>query len=127
MFAGCCDVLTADRSAVLCRGASYAGNPSDFLVLPESPRANPASDHQARGRSARSSTVVTPWWRPRRTVSVRASNVDEMPNSENASQRPLGTTPGMGKALGVDDTGRTPSSLYRQLRRGLRAQRRHPA
>ncbi|MFO1083844.1 MAG: amino acid ABC transporter substrate-binding protein [Reyranellaceae bacterium] len=105
-FAGRCDALTADRSAVYAARASYAATPSDFLVLPESPSREPLGLIIKQGDTAFREVVRWSLFAmvEAEELGVRASNVDEMLSSENARiKRLLGATPGMGKALGVDD------------------------
>jgi general L-amino acid transport system substrate-binding protein len=105
-FAGRCDALTADRSAVYAARASYASSPNDFLVLPESPSREPLGLIIKQGDTAFREIVR---WSLFAMVEaeengVRSTNVDEMLNSESPRiKRLLGATPGLGKALGVDD------------------------
>lgn len=105
-FAGRCDALTADRSAVYATRASYATNPNDYLVLPESPSREPLGLIIKQGDAAFREIVR---WSLFAMVEaeengVRSGNVDEMLASDSPRiKRLLGTTPGMGKALGVDD------------------------
>ncbi|MFO1158074.1 MAG: amino acid ABC transporter substrate-binding protein [Reyranellaceae bacterium] len=105
-LAGRCDALTADRSAVYASRVSYAGNPSDFLVLPESPSREPLGLIVKPGDPAFREVVR---WSLYAMVEaeengIRSGNVDEMLNSDSSKvKRLLGTTPGMGKALGVDE------------------------
>ncbi len=51
---------------------------------------------------------------------ITSKNVDEMLKSDNpAIKRILGVTPGMGKALGIDEVGLQHRQAGRELRRDL--------
>ena len=105
-FAGRCDAMTADRSAIYAARASYATSPNDYLVLPESPSREPLGLIIKQGDAAFREIVR---WSLFAMVEaeengIRSGNVDEMLASDSPRiKRLLGTAPGMGKALGVDD------------------------
>lgn len=105
-FAGRCDVFTADRSAVYATRAAYATVPSDYLVLPESASREPLALIVKEGDPAFAHVVRWAFYAmlTAEEHGVSSRNADEMLKSNNATvKRLLGTTPGMGKALGLDE------------------------
>ncbi len=105
-FSGGCDVYAGARSSVHVARLAYAPNPNDFFMLPESPSWESLS-LIVRRDDQRFSDVVR-WAFLAMLVAeehgVSSSNVDEMLESGNPTvQRLLGVTPGMGKALGLDE------------------------
>jgi general L-amino acid transport system substrate-binding protein len=105
-FAGRCNVLTADRSAVYATRASYASNPNDYLVLPESASREPLGLIVRQGDQAFREIVR---WSLYAMIEaeengITSRNVDAMLKSDNPTvMRILGVTAGLGKALGLDD------------------------
>jgi general L-amino acid transport system substrate-binding protein len=104
-FAGHCDALTYDASSLYSTRAR-APNPDDYVILPE------IISKEPQGVAVRHSynqfaDIVR--WTLRAMIEaeeygITSQNVDEMLKSEHPTiQRILGVTPGMGKALGVDD------------------------
>jgi general L-amino acid transport system substrate-binding protein len=108
-FSGRCDVYTTDVSSL---AATRAANPppplkpEDFVILPEIISKEPLGpmvrhgDHQF--------TDIVRWTQyamlEAEEYGITSKNVDEMLKSENPTiKRILGFTPGMGKALGVDE------------------------
>jgi general L-amino acid transport system substrate-binding protein len=104
-FAGRCDVLTSDASQ-LAGIRAVAPNPDDYIILPEIISKEPLAPAVRHGDDQ---------WREIVDYSVLAlieaedlgitsKNVDEMLKSPNPNiKRFLGTTPGNGKALGLDE------------------------
>ena len=108
-FAGRCDVYTGDSSRLYSSRAANVpppAKPEDFIVLPEIISKEPLApafrqgDHQF-GDIVRWSQYAMI---EAEEYDITSKNVDEMLKSENPSiKRILGVTPGMGKALGVDE------------------------
>lgn len=105
-FAGRCDVLTTDASQLASTRASVAPKPDDYLILPEIISKEPLAPAVRHGDSQWYDLVK---WVVYATIQAEESgitskNVDEFVNSKNPEiQRLLGTSAGMGKALGVDE------------------------
>ena len=108
-FAGRCDVYTGDSSRLYSSRAANVpppAKPEDFIVLPEVISKEPLApafrhgDHQF-GDIVRWSQYAMI---EAEEYDITSKNVDEMLKSENPTiKRILGVTPGMGKALGVDE------------------------
>jgi general L-amino acid transport system substrate-binding protein len=105
-FAGKCDVLTADLSNLYATRAAYAPNPSDYSILPRAITKEPLGlavrqgDHQFADIVRWSLYAMI----EAEEYGITSRNVDEALKSENPTlKRILGVTPGMGKALGVDE------------------------
>ncbi|MCW5738471.1 MAG: amino acid ABC transporter substrate-binding protein, partial [Enhydrobacter sp.] len=108
-FSGRCDVYTNDSSSLY---ATRAANPppplkpEDFIVLPEIISKEPLAPAVRQGDHQFADIVR---WTQYAMVEaeeygITSKNVDEMLKSENPTiKRILGVTPGMGKALGVDE------------------------
>ena len=108
-FSGRCDVYTNDSSSLY---ATRAANPppplkpEDFIVLPEIISKEPLAPAVRHGDNQFADIVR---WTQYAMIEaeeygINSKNVDEMLKSENPTiKRILGTTPGMGKALGVDE------------------------
>ena len=108
-FSGRCDVYTNDTSSLY---ATRAANPpppltsEDFVVLPEIISKEPLAPVFRHGDNQFGDIVR---WSQYAMVDaedsgITSKNVDEMLKSDNPSiKRLLGVTPGMGKALGVDE------------------------
>jgi general L-amino acid transport system substrate-binding protein len=105
-FAGRCDVLTTDASGLAGTRASVAPNPADYTILPEIISKEPLSPAVRQGDEQWYDIVK---WVVYATIDaeekgISSKNVDEHLNSKNPDvQRLLGTSPGMGKALGLDE------------------------
>src|ERR1700754_3476391 len=108
-FSGRCDVYTNDSSSLY---ATRAANPppplkpEDFIVLPEIISKEPLAPAVRHGDNQFADIVR--WTQYAMVESeeygINSKNVDEMLKSDNPSvKRILGVTPGMGKALGVDE------------------------
>ncbi|HHP7236251.1 MAG TPA: amino acid ABC transporter substrate-binding protein [Desulfobacterales bacterium] len=104
-FAGRCDVLTSDQSQ-LAAHRSVAPNPDDYALLPEIISKEPLAPVVRHGDDQWYDIVD---WCVMALIQaeefgITSANVDEMLKSDNpAIQRFLGVTPGLGKALGLDE------------------------
>jgi len=104
-FAGRCDCLTSDASQ-LAAHRSVAPNPNDYILLPEIISKEPLAPVVRHGDDQWYDIVN---WTVMALIQaeefgITSQNVDEMLKSENPEiQRFLGVTPGLGKALGVDE------------------------
>ena len=108
-FAGRCDVYTTDASSLAATRAANVPPPrtfDDFLILPEIISKEPLGPVVRHGDNQFADIVR---WALFAMVEaeehgITSKNVDEMMKSENPTiKRILGVTPGMGKALGVDE------------------------
>jgi len=104
-FAGRCDSLTSDASQ-LAAHRSVAPNPDDYVILPEIISKEPLAPVVRHGDDQWFDIVN---WAVMAMIEaeemgVTSKNVDEMLKSTDPNiQRLLGVTPGMGKALGLDE------------------------
>ncbi len=104
-FAGRCDVLTSDASQLAAQ-RSVSPNPEDYVLLPEIISKEPLAPVVRHGDDQWYDIVK---WTVQALIQaeefgITSQNVDEMLKSEDPSiQRFLGVTPGMGKALGLDE------------------------
>jgi len=104
-FAGRCDVLTSDASQ-LAAHRSVAPNPDDYVLLPEIISKEPLAPVVRHGDDQWYDIVN---WTVMALIQaeefgITSKNVDDMLKSTNPEiQRFLGVTPGLGKALGVDE------------------------
>jgi general L-amino acid transport system substrate-binding protein len=104
-FAGRCDVLTSDASQ-LAAHRSVAPNPADYVLLPEIISKEPLAPVVRHGDDQWYDIVN---WTVIALIQaeefgINSQNVDKMLKSDNPEiQRFLGVTPGMGKALGLDE------------------------
>jgi general L-amino acid transport system substrate-binding protein len=105
-FSGRCDVYTGDRARLYATRVANSTNPDNYVILPEIISKEPLGpvvrhgDHQFADivRWAQYAMIEA------EEYGITSKNVDEMLKSENPSiKRVLGVTPGMGKALGVDE------------------------
>jgi general L-amino acid transport system substrate-binding protein len=108
-FAGRCDVYTGDSSRLYSSRAANVPPPQtadDYIVLPEIISKEPLSPAFRHGDNQFGDIVR---WSQYAMIEaeeygVSSQNVDEMLKSDNPGiKRLLGVTPGMGKALGVDE------------------------
>jgi general L-amino acid transport system substrate-binding protein len=105
-FAGRCDVYTTDASGLYSTRAANAANPDDYVVLPEIISKEPLAPAVRHGDQQ--FTDIARWafyaMLEAEEYGITQANVEDMLKSENpAIKRILGVTPGMGKALGVDE------------------------
>jgi general L-amino acid transport system substrate-binding protein len=108
-FSGRCDVYTTDVSSL---AATRAANvpppltPEDFVVLPEIISKEPLGPMVRHGDNQFADIVRWSQYAmlEAEEYGITSKNVDDMLKSENPTiKRILGVTPGMGKALGVDE------------------------
>jgi general L-amino acid transport system substrate-binding protein len=108
-FSGRCDVYTNDSSSLYSTRAANVpppAKPEDFIILPEIISKEPLAPAFRHGDNQFGDIVR---WSQYAMIEaeeygITSKNVDEMLKSENPSiKRILGVTPGMGKALGVDE------------------------
>jgi general L-amino acid transport system substrate-binding protein len=104
-FAGRCDSLTSDVSQLAAQ-RSVAPNPDDYVILPEVISKEPLAPVVRHGDDQWYDIVN---WTVLALITaeelgITSANVDEMLNSTDPNiQRFLGTSPGMGAALGLDE------------------------
>jgi len=104
-FAGRCDCLTSDASQ-LAAHRSVAPNPDDYVILPEIISKEPLCPVVRHGDDQWYDIVN---WTvmallEAEELGINSKNVDKMLKSKDPKiMRFLGVTPGMGKALGLDD------------------------
>lgn len=104
-FAGRCDVLTSDASQ-LAAHRSVAPNPADYVLLPEIISKEPLAPVVRHGDDQWYDIVN---WTVMALIQaeefgITSKNVDDMLKTTNPEiKRFLGVTPGLGKALGVDE------------------------
>lgn len=104
-FAGRCDCLTSDVSQLAAQ-RSVAPNPQDYSILPEVISKEPLAPVVRHGDDQWYDIVNFSVMAmiEAEELGITSQNVDEMLNSENPQiKRLLGTTPGLGKALGLDE------------------------
>ena len=104
-FSGRCDAFTADSSNLAATRATNA-NPDDYVILPEIISKEPLGPMVRQGDDQWLDLVKWSFIAmiEAEEYGVNSKNVDEMLKSPNPGiQRFLGVTPGMGKALGVDE------------------------
>jgi general L-amino acid transport system substrate-binding protein len=104
-FAGRCDCLTSDASQ-LASHRSVARNPDDYIILPEIISKEPLCPVVRHGDDQWYDIVnwTVMAMLESEELGITSKNVDEMLKSEDPKiQRFLGVTPGMGKALGLDE------------------------
>ena len=105
-FSGRCDVMTGDATALGAQRIGRASNPDDYVVLTERISKEPLAPVVRHGDEEWHDIVV---WvvfalMEAEEKGITQKNVDEMAKSEAPDiKRMLGTTPGMGKALGLDE------------------------
>jgi len=104
-FAGRCDVLTSDASQ-LAGTRAIAPNPKDYVILPEIISKEPLAPTVRHGddqfRDIVDFSVLA--MIEAEELGITSANVDEKLSSQNpVVQRFLGTSPGNGAALGLDE------------------------
>ena len=108
-FSGRCDVYTNDSSSLYATRAANVpppAKPEDFIVLPEIISKEPLAPAVRHGDNQFADIVRWSLFAmlEAEEYGITSKNVDEMLKSDNPSiKRILGVTPGMGKALGVDE------------------------
>ena len=105
-FEGRCDVYTTDASGLASIRQTKAPNPADYVILPEIISKEPLGPVVRHGDDQWLDIVK---WSliamlEAEEKGVTSANVDKMKESKDPTiMRLLGTTPGMGEALGVDE------------------------
>jgi len=105
-FAGRCDVFTTDASGLYATRVANAPTPDDYIILPEIISKEPLGPVVRHGDNQFADIVRWALYAmiEAEEYGITSKNVDEMLKSDNpAIKRILGATPGMGKALGVDE------------------------
>jgi general L-amino acid transport system substrate-binding protein len=108
-FSGRCDVYTTDASSLAATRAANVPPPrtfDDFVILPEIISKEPLGPVVRHGDNQFADIVRWSLFAmlEAEEYGITSKNVDEMLKSENPGiKRILGVTPGMGKALGVDE------------------------
>jgi len=105
-FSGRCDVISGDASGLAAQRSGRASKPDDYVVLPERISKEPLAPVMRHGDEQWHDiidwVVFALFEAEERGITQR--NVDEMTKSEDPIiKRMLGVTPGMGKALGLDE------------------------
>ena len=105
-FAGRCDAMTQDSSALAAAITSVSGHPDDYVILPERISKEPRGPFVRHGDDEWLDVVR---WSLMAMVEgeelgVGQADVDEkLKDADPRIQRLLGITPGNGKALGLDE------------------------
>ena len=105
-FAGRCDAYSGDQARLYATRAANAPVPDDYVILPEIISKEPLGPVVRHGDNQFADIVrwVQYAMLEAEEYGITSKNVDEMLKSDNpAIKRILGVTPGMGKALGVDE------------------------
>jgi general L-amino acid transport system substrate-binding protein len=105
-FAGRCDAFTADGSALASIRAAKAGNPDDFMILPEVISKEPLGPVVRHGDDEFFDIVKWTIFAliEAEEYGITQANVEEMRGSEDPNvKRLLGVTAGNGEALGLDE------------------------
>jgi general L-amino acid transport system substrate-binding protein len=105
-FGGRCDAFTTDSSALAAIRVGRASNPDDYVILPERISKEPLAPVVRHGDDQWHDVVD---WVIYALIlaeekGITKANVDDMLKSDDPdTKRILGVTPGMGKALGLDE------------------------
>ena len=105
-FSGRCDVMTGDASGLAAQRLGRASNPDDYVVLPERISKEPLAPVVRHGDEEWNDIVrwVVYALIEAEEKGITQKNVDDMAKSDDPNiKRMLGVTPGMGKALGLDE------------------------
>jgi general L-amino acid transport system substrate-binding protein len=105
-YSGRCDCFTGDATGLNANRLSRAPNPDDYVILPERISKEPLALVMRQGDEEWNDIVrwVTYALFEAEEKGITRANVDEMAKSDDpAIKRMLGVTPGMGKALGIDE------------------------
>jgi general L-amino acid transport system substrate-binding protein len=105
-FAGRCDAVTQDASALAAALTSRTPKPDDYMILPDRVSKEPLGPFVRHGDDKWFDLVkwVLMAMIEAEEQGVSQANVDEKLQSKNPdTQRLLGVTPGFGKMLGVDE------------------------
>jgi general L-amino acid transport system substrate-binding protein len=105
-FSGRCDAYTTDRSGLAATRIGKASNPDDHVILPEVISKEPLAPAVRHGDDEWFDIVK---WSIYAAIEaeedgITAKNVDEKLKTDDPNvKRLLGVTPGMGKAMGLDE------------------------
>jgi len=105
-FSGRCDAYSGDQARLYATRVANAPNPDDYIVLPEIISKEPLGPVVRHGDNQFADIVRWAQYAmlEAEEYGITSKNVDEMLKSDNPTiKRILGVTPGMGKALGVDE------------------------
>src|SRR6267143_4939124 len=105
-FSGRCDVMTGDASGLAAQRIGRASNPDDYVVLTERISKEPLAPVVRHGDEEWHDIVdwVVYALFEAEEKGITQKNLDEMAKSEAPDiKRMLGVTPGMGKALNLDE------------------------
>jgi general L-amino acid transport system substrate-binding protein len=105
-FGGRCDVYTGDSSALASIRVSRASNPDDYMILPERISKEPLAPVVRHGDEQWHDIVDWTIYALMQAEEsgITQANVDDMLKTDDPGiKRMLGVTPGMGKALGLDE------------------------
>src|SRR6266699_5712804 len=105
-FSGRCDVMTGDASALAAQRTGRASNPDDYMILTERISKEPLAPVVRHGDEQWHDIVdwVIYALIEAEERGMTQKNVDDMLKSDDPGlKRVLGVTPGMGKALGLDE------------------------
>jgi general L-amino acid transport system substrate-binding protein len=105
-FSGRCDAYTTDSSALAAVRVGRASNPDDYMILPERISKEPLAPVVRHGDNQWRDVVTWVIYAlmEGEEKGIAQKNVDEMAKNEDPTiKRMLGGTPGMGKALGLDE------------------------
>jgi general L-amino acid transport system substrate-binding protein len=105
-FSGRCDAYTTDRSGLAATRAAKAPNPDDYVILPEVISKEPLAPAVRHGDDEWFDIVKWSVFMmlDAEEKGITQKNVDDMLKSEDPEiRRMLGATPGMGKALHLDE------------------------
>ncbi len=105
-FGGRCDAYSGDQARLYATRAANAPDPAAYVVLPEIISKEPLGPVVRHGDNQFADIVRWAQYAMLEAEEhgISSKNVDEMLKSDNpAIKRILGVTPGMGKALGVDE------------------------
>ncbi len=106
-YSGRCDVYTNDASGLASSRTTRAPKPDDYVILPELISKEPLAPAFRHGDNQFGDIVRWAVYAmlEAEEYGITAANVDKMKaeNTNPVIKRILGTTPGMGKALGLDD------------------------
>jgi general L-amino acid transport system substrate-binding protein len=105
-FSGRCDVLTGDASALNATRIANAPNPDDYIILSDRISKEPLAPVVRHGDDEWGDIVrwVVYALIEAEERGITQKNVDDMLKNDDPNiKRMLGVTPGMGKALGLDE------------------------
>jgi general L-amino acid transport system substrate-binding protein len=103
---GRCDVITTDASQLASIRVTALKNPDDYVILPERISKEPLGPMVRHGDDQWFDVVKWTLYGmiEAEEAGINQSNVDEVRSSKDPTiQRLLGVTPGMGKAIGLDE------------------------